>query len=111
MHFILQTALVGAAIIAPCAGLAAFDRSETSLRYTTGTTWSGHQAVYEHSDGRIFADNKPRNIGFFAGGNPGVVAFGCEGTSAPIIAMEKSDLPRCERVEPIANRRTYLEVR
>lgn len=83
------------------AGAAVYDRSETTPRYTSGKTWTGESAIYEYTDGLLFDGRKGKIVGYFGGGRPRLVAFGCEGRAGVLVAMEESDLPVCERVERI----------
>jgi hypothetical protein len=92
-------------------GCTAYAQSETRTIYETGHTFSGYPAVWEREVDRFGAKSTGKLVGYYGGGNPGVIGFGCEGAEAPIIAVEESDLPLCKRVEPIANRRLMLETR
>jgi hypothetical protein len=102
MKMLLQIAAMTAAIVAPLGALAAYDRSETTERFTVETTWSGYKAVYRYEDGRLFNDTRGENLGLFASGRPRLVAFDCEGSESVLIALEEDELPRCGRIERIS---------
>jgi hypothetical protein len=70
--------------------------------YRVGHMFGGGMGVIEKSEGKWGIYSQSETIGLYSYGEPRVVAFGCDGKpGAVIIAMEESDLPACERVEPI----------
>ena len=89
--------------IAAGAGAAHYDAQEVTKTYRVGHAFLGEgMLVTENATGtRLGIYTEDKVVGRYAYGQPGVVAFGCEGTDGVMIAMEESDLPRCDRVEPI----------
>lgn len=90
-----------AAIAALC-GAAYYDGQQVTKTYRVGHMFGGGMGVIEESKGRWGIYNQSETVGLYSYGQPRVVAFGCDGKpGAVLIAMEESDLPACERVEPI----------
>lgn len=109
-----KTIAIIAALTGTFIGLPLYDASlqPSKVEYVTDVTWSGYNVVNRVSYSGLFGiRGTPERIGYFGGGNPAVVAFGCEGAPKGIlIAVEGVDLEeRCELVRPIANHRDYLQ--
>jgi hypothetical protein len=101
--FTLICLAVPALIIGTPAALATYDAQEVTKTYRVGHSFlEPGMVVTETATGtRLGMYEEETVVGRYAAGQPGVVAFGCEGTDGVMIAMEESDLPRCDRVEPI----------
>lgn len=108
----LKTIAIIAAPFALLGGCVAYAQSETTTIYKTGTEFiTGYDAVWAYEVDRLGVVGHGKLVGYYGGGNPSVIGFGCEGAKAPVIAVAASDLPRCTQVAPIANHRQMLEVR
>jgi hypothetical protein len=109
----MKTLLIILASLFPFAALGAVgyhDTQTATVEYRQGTTWEGDSAIFKYKRGGLSGQlsSKGELVGYYGGGNPGVIGFDCDGAQGPMIAMEESDLPVCKAVEPIANRKTYL---
>lgn len=98
----LITALALAAVIATPAAAVAYDYSGPEhVTYSTDWTLDGYRAVVEQTGGRLNLRHGERIVGYYLAGTPHAIGFGCDGAQMPVIAVEASDLPRCDRVAPI----------
>lgn len=80
----------------------AYDSTETHHTYHADIEFlSGQPGIWEHTSGALGLRQGSKLVGYYGGGKPRVIGFGCEGADMPIIAMEEDYLPRCKRVEGI----------
>jgi hypothetical protein len=102
MKTLLITAAALASVIGMGAQAIAYDGSEVTRTYHADVSFlTGQPGVWEHSTGKLHLQQKSELVGYYGGGHPRAIGFGCEGAKMPVIAMEESDLPICKRVEPI----------
>jgi hypothetical protein len=85
--------------------VAAYDATQpVTVEYITDRTFAGDPVITKRTTS--YLGNKSfERVGFYGGGRPRVIGFGCEGAAMPIVAMEEDYLPRCKAVEGI----TYPE--
>ena len=101
----LKATLAIAAATAAFIGACVQDSRSATTHYKTGVGFlTGAPGVYSYTVGGLFGGKgNEKLVGTFGGGAPRLVAFGCEGRAkdAVLIAIEESDLPRCDRIETI----------
>lgn len=108
----LKTILAIALPLASMAGCAVYDRSETVTEYRTGTVFmTGESAVWAYEHGRVMRDTSGELIGYYGGGYPRFIGFGCDDATGPVIAIEQDALNNCQRVAPVDAAKVQLETR
>lgn len=94
--------IILAAFASAFIGAGYYDSTETNRSYHADFTFGGDRVIVERTSGKLGLRQGEEIVGYYLAGKPRVVAFGCEGATNPLIAMDEDLLPRCQRVEPIA---------
>ena len=107
----LKTILAIALPIAAMGGCAAFDASASRVEYRTDITFAGDPVVTATTFGRLGTAGASKIVGYYGGGSPRFIGFGCDDAQAPVIAMTEDELNHCERVAPVNPGRVHLQTR
>jgi hypothetical protein len=93
-------------------GCAYADTQSERVEYQTDVTLGGDPVVVRVSFGGLTGmRGNSETVGYFGGGNPRFIGFGCDDANAPVIAMSEDSLNNCQQVHRINPRRVALETR